>query len=159
MADRNLVTFVEPHAWDSAGAELRIDRSAAGRPEIFFTISQREVDGSTSEELTVVVPDGIEFLEPVMQWLHHPHQNWIELSPEQADAMRLAWYDQKKCERIRPTGSLEEKIRQRSIRDAHIKEAISLGVPVNQVRKFVYGAYSDTEPVVSETTQEAGVTQ
>ena len=70
MSDRNLVTYEEERLEDGPHWRLMIDRSSAGQPGLFFTISFDSVDASLPhQEMTVVVDDGVALLTPVIRWL------------------------------------------------------------------------------------------
>ena len=70
MADRTLVEYEEPRLDDAPHWTVRIERSAAGQPGLFFITKFESVDGSLPEvEQCVVVEDGRAFLAPVLAWL------------------------------------------------------------------------------------------
>lgn len=151
MADRLLARHEEPHAWDAPTSVIEIDRSASGQPGLLFTTKYIETDGTTSEQ-TVTVRDGVSFLAPVVRWLKQEEFVYVELNVEQAEAMRMAWWDQQKIARmVSGNESSDLVIKQASIRDKHVKEAIALGVPAAQVRRFVYGDTEATEPTGATT--------
>jgi hypothetical protein len=64
MADRTLVAYTEPEESGPFPATLRIDRSAAGSPGLFVT-----VQNALEEQSTVILPDGLAVLAPVLAWL------------------------------------------------------------------------------------------
>jgi hypothetical protein len=71
MSDRTLVKYEEPRSHKGPYWGLTIERSAAGQPGLFFTISHRSFDGTLKgEELTVMVDDGRALLAPVIEWLN-----------------------------------------------------------------------------------------
>lgn len=65
MADRTLVSYTEPKGDPGTSSyTMKVDRSAAGAPGLFFTI----ING-LEEETTIYVVDGEALLEPVLEWL------------------------------------------------------------------------------------------
>lgn len=72
MANRNLVTYTEPRNQFGPYWRLKIDRSANGQPTIIVTIETDPYDGETypHREMTIVVKDAYEILDPVLEWLN-----------------------------------------------------------------------------------------
>lgn len=65
MGDRTLVLYTESDKAEHP-YRLRIERSSAGAPQLFFTIINE-----LEEEATIIVDDGNELLRPVLAWLQH----------------------------------------------------------------------------------------
>lgn len=70
--------------WES----VTVERSAAGQPGILIIMERRDGD-LMEDQMCVTVKDGLEFLRPVMAWLHanhHPADYMIDLGSADAAA-------------------------------------------------------------------------
>lgn len=66
MANRELTSFTEPtlsHSRDVIPATIKIERLASGAPGLMVLF---QIDES---EQSIVIPDGVAFLAPVVRWL------------------------------------------------------------------------------------------
>lgn len=73
MSDRNLITYEEPRNEFGPYWRLKIDRSSAGQPGILLTIGMEMFDpkyAHLNREMTIVVNDAWEVLNPVLDWLN-----------------------------------------------------------------------------------------
>lgn len=59
--------------YEGAHAAISIERSAAGAPGLFFTLTDYHGNGLSGES-SVFVPDGAAFLAPVLEWLNADRQ-------------------------------------------------------------------------------------
>lgn len=72
MSNRNLVTYLEKDLSDDPSAvTLEVERSASGQPCLLFTIKYENKHASEEREMTIVVEDADQILEPALAWARH----------------------------------------------------------------------------------------
>lgn len=144
MADRLLSRHAEPFT-NGFKYTIEVERSAAGAPGILITTEVEDANGVT-EEVTIDIPDGIEFLKPVVAWLRdnavstdeEDEDEFIELNQEQANLLNQSWwYEQARLRHV-DTDKGQAKIDSKN-RDKFYAEATNLGVPDEQASRFVFG--------------------
>lgn len=71
MGDRNLSSALESRNPEGPFWTLEIDRSSKGAPALFFTIRHEPLTPGAypTQEMSVVVDDGVALLRPVNEWL------------------------------------------------------------------------------------------
>ncbi len=74
MSNRTLVEYLEPRNEFGPYWTLEVQRSAAGQPGLLFTITGKMYDEEKhpelTQQLTVVVKDGWEIVNPILEWLN-----------------------------------------------------------------------------------------
>jgi len=75
MADRTIALYEEPRNPEGPHWTMKVERSASGRPALFFTIKTQMHDPahhyieSLNREMTILIEDADVLLGPAIEWL------------------------------------------------------------------------------------------